>query len=90
MRSYSMYANAILKRRGWVYRLLASRYPRLIADINRYVDDLTCPFCKSKFKTRYALYKHLNSSGVCSKILERLVELIRDKVNEEEMLEVLV
>jgi len=85
LRSEGHYISAILFKRGKVYNSLATRYPRFIALIQRFIDNNQCPFCRKQFSTKFALYKHLKQSS-CGTALYKIVELLAEKVDEDQLL----
>jgi len=85
LRGEGHYVSALLHQRGRLYDVLAKRYPNVVARIRSYIEQNTCPFCRKRFATKYALYKHLSSTG-CGQALHRLIELLAERVDEEELL----
>jgi len=88
VRSESTYVSALLRQRGPVYERLKKRYPNLVRYFEEKLKQYECPLCKKKFKTKYALYKHLLHSSPCSKLLLVLVEKLMENAEEREVLKV--
>jgi len=88
VKSESAYISALLERRGSLYEKLRKRYPRLVSYFEEKLNQYECPFCRRRFKTKYALFKHLLHSSPCSKLLLVLVEKLRSNEEEKEVLRV--
>lgn len=83
--SEAKYVHSIFNRRGPVYQTLKKRYPRLLARIEKAIEERRCPLCGRKFKRLYALQHHL-VSGPCSRAFYTLINFLMDRVDEEEVL----
>jgi len=83
------YWNALVmpNRDGRFKRFIKRAYPKIFMYFNDCIKRNECPVCHKRFKTKYALYRHLHYSSNCRKILYTLVELIRKHVPEKELLE---
>jgi len=88
LRSAGMYKSALLKHKSKLREALEKRYPELMKLLDKYLGRNQCPFCKKRFKAKYALFKHLQASR-CGAILQVLYRKIREKAPEKEILKVI-
>jgi len=84
--SESYYYAIVLDPEHPNFDLLRKRYPTVMRFIEELIKDNTCPFCKKRFKTRYALYNHIKSSKRCSMVLRTLIEKLMERAEEDELL----
>jgi len=84
----SRYWNALVmpNRDGKYKRFIMRAYPKISMYISKCIEQHECPICHKRFKTKYALYKHLHHSSTCRKVLYTLIDLIRRHVPEKELL----
>jgi len=83
-----MYLSALLRKKGKLYESLRNRYPELLKHLEKRLKERKCPFCGRKFKTKYALFKHLYKSS-CALSLISLIDYIKKGEKEKELLRVL-
>ena len=83
--SEAKYIQSIFSRRGQVYRALRKRYPRVMARVERAIEERRCPICGRRFKRLYALRHHL-VNGPCSRAFFTLINFLMDRADEEEVL----
>ena len=67
-------------------RFIMKNYPRMFQYIAMHINNKECPVCHRRFKTRYALYKHLHHRASCRETINKLISLIRRHVPENEVL----
>ncbi len=84
-----MYLYGIIEDSGLRRRVIEPRYPRLVKVMEHYIyERKTCPFCKKTFKTISNLKTHLRK-GDCGVAFRGIIELMRRRAPEEEVLKLL-